>query len=260
MHLLDGSYKHGGVTQLLWVASAGLIAWAATKQIVMTWRRSHSARQPNYGRSEAWPRRQSQRLPLPSFCFPASSSARSETVATSACASPGGCFCHRCRIPRNWIINTQRKLSGAVEVTRAGLPVKVRNGSTTVLESTSDSVMVVDRNWRIEFFNQRAFETVKAVGKLDARSQLLGGFPRHGRFRPWPALPQSGRNATTIAGLEAILRQAGRQHVDRRRDAVGEQHIAHRLGRRDEARTSRHWERVNALAMSRPSRRGSTGT
>lgn len=58
-----------------------------------------------------------------------------------------------------WIVRMQRRLRRNVDRGRAELEASQKR-LAAVLESTTDSVLVVDRTWRVIFFNHRAAETI----------------------------------------------------------------------------------------------------
>ena len=58
--------------------------------------------------------------------------------------------------------------------------------------------------------------------------------PMYSEQRPLGRDPRPGAEGGAVAGPKAIGGKPGRQHVDRRRDAVIEQHRAHRLRGGDE--------------------------
>ena len=176
--LMDGSYVMGGFTQWLWVASAALIIWAAVEQIAI-------ARRPNAvaGRMERrGPERGVTQAVLPAAATAMIVLSGSLTGAVGAGAyvvlavAVALVFTLAAALREYWIILLQRRLRAAVETSRADLAISQAR-LTSVLESTSDAVLVLDREWTIVYFNHRAMENVNFTDRLRIGNTIWNLFP-----------------------------------------------------------------------------------
>ncbi|MBI4922900.1 MAG: EAL domain-containing protein [Devosia nanyangense] len=160
LELLGGTYQLGGWTQLLWVASAGLLTWAASEQIVLS--RTPPAEPDQLirrnGRSFA-----QATIPAAAVALILLSGSLTGALGQGSYAGfaaiIGMIFAVVAGFREYWIIHTQRRLRGAVEDSRADL-MRSEERLSSVLESTSDSVLVLDLDWNVVFFNQRAATTI----------------------------------------------------------------------------------------------------
>ena len=75
-----------------------------------------------------------------------------------------------------WIATMQRRLRRYVDRGRSELEAS-RQRLTAVLESTTDSVLVIDRDWRITYFNRHAAETINQRDKLKDGVSIWELFP-----------------------------------------------------------------------------------
>ena len=75
-----------------------------------------------------------------------------------------------------WIVMMQRRLRRNVDRGRSELEASQKR-LTAVLESTTDSVLVVDREWRITYFNRHAAETINQRDKLKDGVSIWELFP-----------------------------------------------------------------------------------
>jgi len=176
--LMDGSYQRGGWTQLLWVASAGLIAWAALDHIRLFKRgqipQMRSTQRSDSTLTQAATPAVAIGIIMLSGSYSGAFGSGSFYVGFSALL--GLVFAMAAGLREHRIMRTQQHLSSAAEHAR----IKVaRSGRrlTNVLESTSDSVIVVDHDWSIEFFNARAADTLNAGEALKLGANLWTVFP-----------------------------------------------------------------------------------
>jgi diguanylate cyclase (GGDEF)-like protein len=161
--LMDGSYEIGGITQLLWIASSGLIVWSAIEQMAAT-------RQPRVEVDEAVRTRRSDRS-IAQATVPALA-VGAILLSGSVSGVVGGApysyvaavlaigFALVAGFREHWIINTQRTLRGTVEKSREDLAAS-RKQLEAVLESTHDSVLVINRDWTIAYWNSHAANIIK---------------------------------------------------------------------------------------------------
>jgi len=76
----------------------------------------------------------------------------------------------------SWMIAVQHRLRASVERSRKQL-LRSEERLSAVLESTSDSVLVIDRDWRVVFFNQHAGRTIAKPDILHTGILLWDLFP-----------------------------------------------------------------------------------
>ena len=161
---MDGSYQQGGLTQLLWVASAGLLCWAAIEQIVLTRRP-----QTNFEIASSDRGLIQATVPAAALAMILLAGSISGAFGTGLYQAFSGALAVSLAVVvalREWnIINTQRDLGDAAETSRARLADSQRR-LTSVLQSTSDSVIVLDRAWRIEFYNDEALKLVEELHEV----------------------------------------------------------------------------------------------
>ena len=155
--LMDGSYQPGGMIQLLWVASAGLFLWAATDRLQQL---RHSAasstavikRNNDHALVQAITPAAAIAMVLLAGIFTNSLGETPYVVAASTLALVLALLAG---LREHYVVETQRRLRRAVDRGQVDL-ARSEYRLTTVLQSTTDSVIVVDRDWRIEFFNEHA--------------------------------------------------------------------------------------------------------
>ena len=75
-----------------------------------------------------------------------------------------------------WIVTMQRRLRRYVDRGRSALEASQQR-LTAVLESTTDSVLVIDRDWHITYFNRHAAETINQRDKLKDGVSIWELFP-----------------------------------------------------------------------------------
>ena len=164
LELMNGTYRMGGWIQLLWVGSAGLLTWAAIEHIAVS-RGAKPEAEPlmrRKGRSFA-----QATIPALAVALVLVSGGLTGALGTGAYAGFAAVlaviFALVAGLREYWIIHTQRRLRGAVEDSRADL-IRSEERLSTVLESTTDSVLVLDRDWNVVFYNQNA---AKAIDRAD---------------------------------------------------------------------------------------------
>ena len=176
--LMDGSYLLGGLTQWLWVTSAALIVWAAIEQVAI-------ARRPDAATDRT--ERRGPERGVTQALLPAAATAMVVLSGSLTGAVGGGpyivlavavalVFTLAAALREYWIILLQRRLRAAVETSRADLAISQAR-MTSVLESTSDAVLVLDREWTIVYFNHRAMENVNFTDRLKIGNTIWNLFP-----------------------------------------------------------------------------------
>jgi diguanylate cyclase (GGDEF)-like protein len=178
--LMDGTYQIGGITQLLWIGSSGLIVWSALEQIVATRRvRVEPAEQAKPRRSD----RSVAQATVPALAVGAIllSGSVSGVIGGPPFSYVAGAlaiaFALIAGFREHWIISTQRRLRGTVEQSRGELAAS-RAQLEAVLESTHDSVLVINRNWQVAYWNSRAAGIIKQTNdRLKVGVSLWELFP-----------------------------------------------------------------------------------
>jgi diguanylate cyclase (GGDEF)-like protein/PAS domain S-box-containing protein len=179
--LMDGTYQIGGITQLLWIASAGLIVWSALEQIVET-------RHPRAQAEVTQPRRRRSDRSIAQAMVPALA-VGAILFSGSVSGIVGGApysyvaagfalaFALAAGLREHWIISTQRELRRTVEESREELAAS-RKQLEAVLESTQDSVLVITRDFKVAYWNSHAAEIIKTTNdKLRIGASLWDVFP-----------------------------------------------------------------------------------
>jgi diguanylate cyclase (GGDEF)-like protein len=175
LELMAGTYQIGGPTQLLWVASSGLIIWAATEHLAIAGlpTKVTARRQKDRGHAQAAVPGVAIVVVLLSGCF-------ADTLIGGPyvwlAASLSIAFALTMALRESWMIAVQRRLRASVERSRKQL-LRSEERLSAVLHSTSDSVLVIDREWRVVFFNQHAAETIAKPDLLRMGITLWELFP-----------------------------------------------------------------------------------
>ena len=176
--LMDGTYQMGsGVTALLWVASAGLLVWAAAERIA-------TARlgAPLIALSARRTDRRVVQAAIPAIAVGAIilSGSLSGLVSGGAFAWLGAilavAFAAVAGFREHWIIVLQRQLRQNIETSRGELATSQKR-LAAVLESTSDSVLVLNRDWNVVYFNHHAAETINQREQLRIGISVWELFP-----------------------------------------------------------------------------------
>lgn len=154
--LLEGNYVQGGVTEFLWVASIGLSIWACSEHLAI--------RDTSCSDGEARFRGQSKMaiasLPGAAIAIFAGSVVASGTLGDDllfiiAASLIGITFAGAAGLREHSIINKLESLRDEATEDRRQL--------NTVLETTSDSVVVIDRDWKITYFNTKASRILPGI-------------------------------------------------------------------------------------------------
>jgi diguanylate cyclase (GGDEF)-like protein len=177
--LMSGTYQIGGVTQILWISSSGLIVWSAIEQIVEARRgRAEVTEKPKTRRSD----RSVAQATVPALAVGAIllSGSISGVVGGRPFSYVAGllaiAFALVAGFREHWIISTQRQLRSTVEKSREELAAS-RKQLASVLESTLDSVLVVDKHWDVVYWNHHAAETINQRDKLRVGISIWDLFP-----------------------------------------------------------------------------------
>jgi diguanylate cyclase (GGDEF)-like protein/PAS domain S-box-containing protein len=154
LQLMDGTYRMGGVTQLLWVASSGLIVWASIEHLAL----ARSAVQVT-PRGQQYRARAQAAVPGVAVAIVLIAASFAETLIDGPyvwiAVMLSIAFALTTALRESWMIAVQRRLRSAVERSRKQL-LRSEERLSAVLESTLDSVMVVDHDYRVVYFNQHA--------------------------------------------------------------------------------------------------------
>jgi diguanylate cyclase (GGDEF)-like protein/PAS domain S-box-containing protein len=175
LQLMSGTFQIGGVTQLLWVASSALIAWAAIEHLARP-----SATLQVTPRGPQYRARAQAVIPAAAVAIVLVSASFAETLLDGPyvwiAALLSIAFALTTALRETWMIAVQRRLRGSVERSRKQL-LRSEERLSAVLESTSDSVLVVDRDWRVVFFNRHAARTIGKPETLREGVSLWELFP-----------------------------------------------------------------------------------
>ncbi|MDQ2705081.1 MAG: EAL domain-containing protein, partial [Pseudomonadota bacterium] len=154
--LMSSSYQLGGWPHVLWMISAAFIAWAAAEHaLVAPSLAAESDRELDDAR-HVW----SQAL------APAAILLVVLMTGTVSGAFGRGTYQYLAgaltlilaivvALREHWIVTTHKRLEGIAKEQLQRLSDSKRH-MTSVLESTSDSVLVLDATWRVRFFNKQA--------------------------------------------------------------------------------------------------------
>ena len=173
--LLEGTYALlAGPTQMLWVASTTFVTLAAIEQMAIAHQRAELSMVRRSGQLVV-----QAALPGLAIVILLASGIGSGDLPSGGYFAVAlvlsVIFAIVTAMREHWVIALQLRLRAAVEQSRAKLEHSQAR-LASVLESTTDSVIVLDRDWTIEFFNERA---VKIVGKdrLKVGQNFWAAFP-----------------------------------------------------------------------------------
>lgn len=180
--VISGTYVVGGITQFLWVASIGLSIWAAAEHLCIDRRADRHLQVKR-------PYSQTAMASIPGAAI------LIFMISGSVCGAFGYnpfyvgfsialglVFAAVMGLRERSIIDSHQKLSDDA--------ADGRRRVTAVLESTSDSVVVLDRDWRLTYFNGRAKKTLSTGRGVLRLGDMLWtadnsdtGFPERDRIR-----------------------------------------------------------------------------
>ena len=176
--LMNGLYEPGGVTQLLWLSTNGLVAWAAAEHLALIRRPvPHSPglrRRTDAGIGQA-------ALPgivIAIFMLAGSLSgafgqAREYVIFSSVL---GLLFATAAALREHAVIRSHELLRHEADGSREEV-VQSSRRLAAVLESTSDAVVVFDRDLRVEYFNENALSALRGIGALGLGGAVADVFP-----------------------------------------------------------------------------------
>ncbi len=192
--LMNGTYQLGGMPQLLWVASGGLIIWAAVEHIAMAKRKPSDVeavamRRPDRDLTQAV-------LPAAAVGVILFSGGLSGEMSSGPYATISmvlfGVFALVAGLREHRIIRIRRQLRNAVDNSREAL-ARSQQQLSSVLESTSDSVLVLDRDWCVVYYNQNAARTINRSDCLRIGISV---------WELFPAAKTSGEGAHYVRAVE----------------------------------------------------------
>ena len=154
--LMRDAFQVGGWPHFLWMVSAALVVWAASEHILIA---SSPAVELDDGRQQA-PRLVGQAaVPALIMFLILITGTISGAFGRGVYQYFAGCLTIILTLTVGlrelWVLKT-RKLLQAVAEERLLKLSESENRLTAVLESTSDSVLVLDLNWEVRFFNREA--------------------------------------------------------------------------------------------------------
>lgn len=154
LQLMGGTYQIGGITQMLWVASSALIVWAAVEHLALGGTRVLVKPRGQQERAQA-----QAAVPGVAVVIVLLAGSFAETLLDGPyvwiAAMLSIAFALTTALRESWMIAVQRRLRASVERSRKKL-LRSEERLSAVLESTSDSVMVVDHDYRVVYFNKHA--------------------------------------------------------------------------------------------------------
>ena len=158
--LMRHAYQVGGWPHLLWMVSAALIAWAAIEHIRLA---SSPAIELDDGSQET-PRLIGQAAAPALILFiilitGTISGAFGRGIYQYGAACVTILLTLTIGLREYWVIKTRRHLQDVAEESLRKLS-ESEDRLTSVLDTTSDSVVVVDLNWKIRFYNREALKLV----------------------------------------------------------------------------------------------------
>jgi diguanylate cyclase (GGDEF)-like protein/PAS domain S-box-containing protein len=163
--LMRDTYEVGGWPHLLWMVSAALMAWAAVEHTLLA---KSPAVDLDDG-SQDTPQQLGQAL-APAFILflilitGTISGSFGSGVYQYFAAGLTLVLTLTVGLREFWVVSTRRQLQGIAEERLTKL-TESEDRLTSVLESTSDSVMVLDLNWEIRFYNRQALELVPELAE-----------------------------------------------------------------------------------------------
>jgi diguanylate cyclase (GGDEF)-like protein/PAS domain S-box-containing protein len=163
--LMRGVYQAGGWPHVLWMVSAALIAWAAVEHMRLA--KSPAIHLGDEGEEPSRLLGQAVAPALIMFLILITgtiSGAFGEGVYRYFAASLTVLLTLTLGLREFWVVNTRRQLQGIAEERLMKL-TDSEDRLTSVLESTSDSVLVIDLNWKIRFYNRQALELVPELAE-----------------------------------------------------------------------------------------------
>lgn len=174
--LINGEYVQGGTTEILWVSSIGLLIWGAA---------AHLTIKPSNSPYELVMRQRAQNktalVSLPgasiviligSGIFSGAFGGQGFYIALATIF--GAAFAAAAAFREHSIIIK-------LEALRDDATERKRRMSV-VLETTSDSIISLDRDWNITYFNARAEQIIMPDGGLELGMSLWDDFPDDRRF------------------------------------------------------------------------------
>lgn len=186
--LMRDVFQVGGWAHLLWMISALTVAWAAIEHLLL-------ARAPEIELDDG--KQEKPRL-LGQAAVPALILFLILITGTISGAFGRGLYQYFAAcltivltltvgLRELWVIKTRRDLQSIAEERLTKLS-ESEDRLTSVLESTSDSVLVLDLDWSIRFFNRRALELVPELAEFGVGSRYWNLFRRDEREIFGPSL------------------------------------------------------------------------
>lgn len=193
--LLAGNYVQGGATELLWVTSIGFLIWAAIEHLSM---------RDGFVRGVAYRRMIQNRAAIASLPGAAigifagaavySGAVGSDTFYVGCAAVIAAVFAGAAGLREHSIIK-------AVETLRDDA-AEGRRRLNTVLETTSDCVVVLDRNWQVTYCNGSAARVLGDEGHLRIGTSFWDIY-RRGQAFPRRIMLETALLDETAAEFEA---------------------------------------------------------
>ena len=179
MALMAGVYQPGGFTFALWTLSVALIIWAAIEQ---THLRHHGGSLTTEVLTVTRRRFAEASVPAVGVAAVLVSASISAWLAGYGglflffVVPVAALFAALIGLREHWALMLERILRTATLKSQFDLTANQQQLSS-VLESTTDSILVLDRQWRIVFFNRRANETIGENAEIMLGAVIWDLFP-----------------------------------------------------------------------------------
>jgi diguanylate cyclase (GGDEF)-like protein/PAS domain S-box-containing protein len=178
LSLLGAEYQVGAFYDSYWIVGFAITTWAATETL---WRIRHRpGEQPSVWRQSDWQQLGEALVPVIAVTLVVGSGlvmSVNMLGPLNLVAFPGVLgFIAALAAREQWSLRAERGLRIAAEENSARL-AESRERLASVLESTSDSVMVLDRNWYITYANRRAQSLIEGERALKVGRNIWEIYP-----------------------------------------------------------------------------------
>lgn len=192
VQLMNSAYSVGGWPHMLWMISAALIAWAAAEHCLIARSASTNPHTEIGERQRTW----SQALAPAAILFVilitgSVSGAFGQGIYQYFSASLAAVLATVVGLREYWIVMTRNRLERIADERLLRLSDSEMR-LTSVLESTSDSVLVLDAQWKVRFFNTQALSMIPELAEYGVGASF------------WDVLRPEERE-TYEAGYESVL-------------------------------------------------------
>lgn len=167
--LIRGTYIQGGTTEFLWVGSIGLAMWAVIEHLCIGASAGEAYRKRREYNTMALASLPGAAILIFMISGSISGAFGNDGFYIGFSLIVGLVFAGIAGLREHSIINALHSLGDEAADDRRRL--------ATVLESTSDSIIVLDHDWRITYFNSAAEKVLNKGGNLKINNTLWRDFP-----------------------------------------------------------------------------------